>query len=323
MTDRALSPVVRFAPAKLNLTLSVGPRRQDGFHDLHSVMVPLGIADRLSVAPAHDASDSLHVTGEDGPPRPDDLVLRAIGAARIAVARSTDAFALAARLEKRIPIAAGLGGGSSDAAAAIDAALAAWGTERAIEERIAMAAAVGSDVPFFLVGGPALAEGKGERLTALRLPTGEPVGIVLVTPRLEVSTTEAFRRLDAGGDAAPSDPRSTRLTSEHLAAELRAGLSGASLVARAGVLASANDLINATHALVPDLRPFRRAVGRRLGHPVGQSGSGPTLWAIYPSLAAAEAAAGTLRTAVAAGELVAPGGEPPWIQATALAGRAE
>jgi 4-diphosphocytidyl-2-C-methyl-D-erythritol kinase len=323
VSARDLGPAVRLAPAKLNLTLSVGPRRPDGYHELHSVMVPLGLADRLSVARAHGATDSLHVTGDDRPPRPDDLVLRAIEAARRAVAREVEAFPLAARLEKRIPLAAGLGGGSSDAAAAIDAALEVWGVERGLQARIEIAAAVGSDVPFFLVGGPALVEGRGERLTALRLPTGEPVGLVIVTPALEVSTPEAFRRLDAGGGAAPSDPRATRLSSEHLAAELRAGLPASSLVARAGVLAIANDLVNAAAAIVPELRTFRRTVARHLARPVGQSGSGPTLWALYPSLGAAEAGAAQLEAAIAAGELAAPGAGTARIQATTIAGRAE
>lgn len=320
MTDPSLAPIVRLAPAKLNLTLAVGPLRRDGYHELHSIMVPLALADRLSVAPSHGRADSLHVAGDAGPPRDDDLVLRAIAAARRAVGRAAEAFPLAARLEKRIPVAAGLGGGSSDAAAAIDAALASWGVDLALPDRVAIAAAVGSDVPFFLAGGPALVEGRGERLTPLRLPLGEPVGVVIVTPGLAVSTPEAFRRLDAGGDAAAADPRSTRLTSEHLAAELRAGLRAADLVARAGVLATANDLANATATIVPALRTLRRALARRLGRPVGQSGSGPTLWALYPSVAAAEGAAVEIEAAVARGDLEAPGEGRPRVHATTIIG---
>jgi 4-diphosphocytidyl-2-C-methyl-D-erythritol kinase len=317
MTQRELAPVVRLAPAKLNLTLSIGRLRGDGYHELHSVMVPLGFGDRLSVTRAI-GEDSLHATGQGSSPRADDLVLRGIAAARRAVGREAEAFPLAARLEKRIPVAAGLGGGSSDAASAIDAALEAWGVERSLDQRVEIAASVGSDAPFFLIGGPALVEGRGERLTALRPPLGEPVGVLVVTPGLGVSTPEAFRRYDAGGEAAPTDPRSTHLTSEHLAAELRAGLRAADLVARAGVLATANDLVNATAALVPELRTFRRAMARRLGRPVGQSGSGPTLWALYPSLGAAQAAAVELTAVLASGELAAPGRSAPWIEATTI-----
>jgi len=322
--SRTIAPVIRLAPAKLNLTLAVGPRRPDGFHDLHSVMVPLVLADRLAVGPALGSKDSLHVSGDDSSPRPDDLVLRGFEAARVAARRATgpsaDLFPLAARLEKHIPVAAGLAGGSSDAAAAIDGALQAWGIELPHEELIAAAASVGSDVPFFFADGPALVEGRGDRVTRLAAPLGNPIGVLLVTAGLGVSTTAAFRRFDEGGEATPADQRSTHLTSEHLAHELRTGLRATDLVARAGVLTTANDLVNATALLVPELRTFRRALARRLGRAVGQSGSGPTLWALYPSLSTAEAAARDLGAGLGDGSLAAPGRSAPRIHATTIAG---
>ena len=321
--DAALTPVLRLAPAKLNLTLSVGPLRPDGYHALHSVMVPLGLADRLSVSRAHGPVDSLHVSGSSAPPRPDDLVLRGFTAARSAVGRAVEAFPLAARLEKHIPVAAGLGGGSSDAAAAIEAALEAWGADLGWEDRLRAAASVGSDVAFFMAGGPALVEGRGERVTPLALPRGEPLGVLVVTPALAVRTPEIFGRFDAGGAAAPGDPRSTRATSEHLASELRAGLRSADLLARAGVLTAANDLANATAAAVPELRTLRRALARLLGRAVGQSGSGPTLWALYPSLAAAEGAVAEIGAALADGRCTAPGSGVPLVRATTMTGRSE
>ncbi len=142
MSTAALAPVVRLAPAKLNLTLAVLGRRADGYHDLHSVFVPLALADRLSLAPAAGREDSLHTTGPDPGPAADNLVTRAIAATRVAVGGGHaggpgPAPALAARLEKRIPVAAGLGGGSSDAAAAIDGALEAWGAELGPDDRLA------------------------------------------------------------------------------------------------------------------------------------------------------------------------------------------
>jgi 4-diphosphocytidyl-2-C-methyl-D-erythritol kinase len=328
--DVGALPVVRIAPAKINLTLSVGPRRGDGFHDLHSVMVPLAFGDRLSLARAHGPDDTLHVVGEDGPPRDDDLVLRGIAAARrtarALVGPGADLFPLAARLEKRIPIAAGLGGGSSDAAAALDAALDAWalGQDVPEAERIAAAMTVGSDVPFFLAAGPALVEGRGDRLTPLRAPIAGadgPIGILVVTPVVPVSTAHVFRRLDEGGDGAAADPRSTRITSEHLAQELGAGLHAEQLIARAGVLATANDLVSAAAAIVPELRTVRRAIARRLGRPVGQSGSGPSLWALYPSSAAAERAAQDLEAGFRDGSLAAPGDQPPRVIASTIIGR--
>ena len=320
---RRLTPVVRLAPAKLNLTLAVVGRRPDGYHVLHTVMIPLALADRLSLSRAATADDTLRVEGLDAGAIADNLVLRAIEASRAAVGRGADTFPLAARLEKRIPVAAGLGGGSSDAAATIDATLEAWGLSASDPEvtvlRTAVAARVGSDVPFFLAGGPALVEGRGEHVTPLAPIGGAPPGVLLVCPAVPASTPAVFAAFDAGGTAAPADPRSTRMTSEHLASELRGGLSGASLVARAGVLASANDLSAAAASVVEGLTSLRRGLVRRLAQPVGLSGSGPSLWVLYPSAAAAEAAADQVREGIADGSIVAPGDAPPSIIATNIA----
>jgi 4-diphosphocytidyl-2-C-methyl-D-erythritol kinase len=328
MTDAAgrLAPVVRLAPAKVNLTLAVLGARADGYHELHSVMVPTGVTDRLSLAVLPPGgADTLHVVGLDPGPAGDNLVLRAIAAARRA-ARAAGAGPeppppLAARLEKRIPVAAGLAGGSSDAAAAMDAALEAWGVELDGPTRHALAAGLGSDVPFFLAGGPALVEGRGERLTPLAWLRGasdwpDRPGLLLVTPAVALSTPAVFRAWDAG---ARGPGGVARLASAHLADELRRGVLGSDmLLARASVLASANDLAPAAAAVEPALVPFKRALLRLLGRPVGVSGSGPTHWALYASLAEAEEAAALLRTAVAAGGLVAPGPRPPFIEATVV-----
>ncbi len=324
--SRRLAPVVRLAPAKLNLTLAVLGLRQDGFHDLHSVMVPTGVVDRLSVAALPPGShDTLHVDGFDAGPVADNLVLRAVRATRQAVRESGlgpgAPSPLAARLDKRIPVAAGLGGGSSDAAAAVDAALEAWGVELGAAARLAVAASIGSDVPFFLAGGPALVEGRGERLTPLgwlRDAAGWPdrPGLLLVTPAVALSTPAVFRAWDAGARAVGG---AARPASAHLADELRSGkLASDTLLARASVLAAANDLAPAAQAVAPELVPFKRALLRLLARPVGLSGSGPTHWALYSSLAEAEEAAGQLRAAVASGALAAPGPRPPFIAATVI-----
>ena len=320
---RRITPVVRLAPAKLNLTLAVVGRREDGFHALHSVMVPLEIADRLAFAPAFASGDRLHVTGAEavdiGPPDR-NLVLRAIAATRSACgARGIDMDlpSLAVRLDKRIPIAAGLGGGSSDAAAALDAALDAWGVEGAVDaaDRASIASGLGSDVPFFLAGGWAFVEGRGERVTSLPAPRGPAPAVLLVTPGLGVSTAKVFAAF-AGG--ARPGPGAALASSRHLAGELAAGMTAARFVERAGIMAVANDLAPATAAVAPALVPFRRALGRLVGRPVGQSGSGPTLWVLYPSMAVAEAAAVDVRAALAAGELPATGERPPFVCATRI-----
>jgi 4-diphosphocytidyl-2-C-methyl-D-erythritol kinase len=317
-----LAPVIRLAPAKLNLTLAVLGRRPDGFHALHSVIVPLGLSDRLSLAVSPTGADTLRVEGRSAGPIEDNLVIRAIAATRAAVRGNVAAPPLAARLEKRIPVAAGLGGGSSDAAATIEAALEAWAAELDAQRRLAIAMDLGSDVPFFLAAGPALVEGRGERVMALRGFRGDPPGVLLVTPDVPAPTGEVFGLLAAGVGAPPA-PGATRITSAHLAGELLGGLRAADLVARAGILSTANDLAAATALVVPGLLAFRRTLARLLERPVGLSGSGPTLWAVYASEAAARDGAGTVERALAEGHLTAPGAGPPFVAATVIVSRAE
>ena len=251
-----------------------------------------------------------------------NLVLRAIRAARAAVRAGGDDRplpALAARLEKRIPAAAGLAGGSSDAAAALDGALEAWGAVDAVgpDAVAAAAASLGSDCPFFLAGGWALVEGRGERVAPLPAPRGTAPGVVLVTPDIAVSTPAVFARYAAG---IRPEGAATLASSRHLAGELQAGLTTARLMERAGILAVANDLVPATSDLVPALVPARRALARLLERPVGQSGSGPTLWALSPSKADALGDAAIVRAALADGLLAFPGERPPFVVAAELVG---
>ena len=317
---RRLTPVVRLAPAKVNLTLAVLGTRADGFHDLHSVFAPLAFADRLSLAVAADGTaNSLFVDGTIPGDPAQNLVLRGIAAARRVVGGGWPggpgpAPALAVRLEKRIPIAAGLGGGSSDGAAAVLGAFEAWGAEVDDDARRRALAMVGSDVSFFLTDGPALIEGRGEQVTPLPGLKGAP-GILLVTPAVHVGTPEVYAAFDATRGTGDG---SIRMTSAHLAEELRTGLAAADLVTRAGVLASANDLLPAAILVEPGLVPVRRALMRLLGRPVGLSGSGPTLWTLYPSTADAAAAATTVQAALAAGDLPVLGTDPPSVIATTI-----
>jgi 4-diphosphocytidyl-2-C-methyl-D-erythritol kinase len=312
---RRLAPVVRLAPAKLNLTLAIVGRRTDGFHALHSVIVPLALSDRLSLAPGGTEEDSLNCTGFPCGPDPENLVTRAIAAVRTAVGRADPTPALAVRLDKRIPVAAGLGGGSSDAAAAIHGSLEAWGAELVPGAYLEVAASIGSDVPFFLAPRATLVEGRGERLTPLHGVRDGAPAVVLVTPTVAASTRDVFAAWAAG---AMSEPGVARRTSEHFASEFGSGLSTGAFVERAGVLASANDLLPAAEVVVPGLLAFRRRLMRIISRPIGLNGSGPTLWALYPSLDEAEGIAARIRAAVAAGEVDAPGEEAPFVTATEI-----
>ena len=336
--------VLRFAPAKLNLTLAVVGRREDGYHALHSVMVPLALGDAVAVTvgPAGARAgasggarggatrggargDTLRIEGLPLPATPENLVLRAIDATRAAVCDAAwpggpaDPPPLAARLTKRIPVAAGLGGGSSDAAASIAAALEAWGASLPPARAAEVAVSLGSDVPFFLAGGAALVTGRGEFVEPLPDLRGEAPAVLIVTPRLPVSTPAVFAAY--GGGARPVEAGAALAVSERLVADLRSGLATPDLLARAGELAAANDLLPAALSVAPPLAEFRRALQAILGRPVGQSGSGPTAWVLYPSLATARKAARSVRLGLRDGSLPPIGDGEPFVVATAILSR--
>jgi 4-diphosphocytidyl-2-C-methyl-D-erythritol kinase len=192
------------AHAKLNLGLAVGPARADGFHELVTVFQSISLADTL-IATRAPRGLSLALRHEDValrgkspasaraavPRGTDNLVLRA-------ARRALDHFGLAGgvrfTLIKRIPAGAGMGGGSADAAAAIMAIAALHGLRLTREDRIAMAADIGSDVPFSITGGTALGRGRGELLSPLRLRRA--VRAVVAVPSWRVSTARAFDRID-------------------------------------------------------------------------------------------------------------------------------
>jgi len=186
------------AHAKLNLSLAIGPRRADGFHDLVTVLQSISLADTL-LAERTRSGFSLGVRFEPAgagrasvvPRGADNLVVRA---ARLVHERLRLPGGARFQLVKRIPAAAGLGGGSADAAAAIAAVLALHGRRLPLNLRLALAAELGSDVPFALLGGTALGLGRGERLRRLRL--ARPFRALLVVPNWRISTSSAFRAID-------------------------------------------------------------------------------------------------------------------------------
>ncbi len=192
------------APAKINLTLDVGPRRADGYHDIRSVMQTLALHDTLEAAPTPEKPGVfLEVTGEEAEGVPADetnlvhkaaVRLQKIAAARGLMPGSQSGLHL--RLHKRIPSQAGLGGGSSDAAAALLAVSALLGLTLSQSRLCEVGAALGADVPFFFFGGTALAEGLGEKITPLP-PLTPDWPLVVVKPDAGVSTAGAYAALDA------------------------------------------------------------------------------------------------------------------------------
>lgn len=185
-------------PAKINLNLSIYGRREDGFHDLRSVVVPVGLEDELEIDwdPSAKGPDRLEVEGADCGEERENTVLRALWGYRDAVQRREGRFHAA--LRKRIPLGAGLGGGSSNAAGALRALARIFPGELSEESLRGIGLSLGSDVPLFFDGGPVLMEGRGERLTPLpqdlrRRLQGRAVW--LFKPPFSVATGEAYHRL--------------------------------------------------------------------------------------------------------------------------------
>ena len=182
----------RAAPAKLNLGLHVLRKRPDGYHDLETVFVPLHWADRLDAAPA----GALSLTCSD-PALPTDDGNLVVRAARALAAWAGVEPRARLVLDKRTPYGAGLGSGSSDAAAALRLLAEVWELDVPEAEMHRLAARLGSDVPFFLLGAPAVATGRGERLAPLLRPDGTPwqcpFALVVAVPPVHLSTAEAYR----------------------------------------------------------------------------------------------------------------------------------
>lgn len=195
-------PVQIQCPAKVNLSLAILGRRDDGFHELHSVVAQVGLADSLDLQWMRDGSpaeDSVVIAGAELPPD-DNTVAGALWIFREASGFNKGAFR--ARLEKRIPSGAGLGGGSSDAVGVFRGLQQIFGETVADLDWAALAARIGSDCPLFLHPEPVIMEGRGERIQPLPRALanrfrGQP--LLLFKPRFPIPTAEAYRRLAAGG----------------------------------------------------------------------------------------------------------------------------
>jgi 4-diphosphocytidyl-2-C-methyl-D-erythritol kinase len=283
-------------PAKINLQLAVGPLRPDGYHGLVTVFHAIGLFDMVSVAAAE--ADSVTVTGEGAgqvPADGDNLALRAVRALR-AVVGAQAGPGVAVTINKRIPVAAGLAGGSADAAAALVACNELWRAGLPVRELCEVAAGVGSDVAFAVLGGTAVGRGRGERLTPALMPAAR-YHWVLAFADGALSTPEVYGTLDRlraanGGAGEAAEPE----LSTELMAALRAGD-----LERLGRSLS-NDLQAPAISLFPALRKTLD-VGRESGA-LGAlvSGSGPTCLFLARSarhatdLAVALSGAGVCRT---------------------------
>lgn len=253
------------APAKLNLSLRVRPRDASGLHRVRGLTQSIGWHDILTMAESD--ADHLRVHGADLPSGEDNLVWKAVRALR---GMGADHSPVSVRLWKRIPVAAGLAGGSADAAAALllYGRLVGWGRSEAAEAAVS----VGSDVRFCLYGGRRWIDGYGERVGA-RLGTGRGFAVAVAVPPFRLATARVYEiwdRLDG--------PRNPRVDGRDLPPDIRAH----------GPLS--NDLYAAAARAQPLVEDWRSELENRWDRPILMSGSGPSLFGFFPDEAEASEA---------------------------------
>ena len=277
MLDSVESTISLIAPAKINLALHVTGRRDDGYHLLDSLVVFAHVGDVVGVKRA--PVDSFEVSGPFGRTLPDDetnLVLKARNALRARFPEKA-ALPVAIHLEKRLPIASGIGGGSSDAAATLRALTALWGIET--DELAAIGLTLGADVPMCLYGQPLIARGIGEEIEGIddfpHLP------MVLVNSGVATSTPQVFSALAKRDNQ--SLPNLPKLSSVHDVCNY--------------LRQTDNHLFSAAEMLTPAIGDVMTALRNTDPRLVRMSGSGGTCFAIYGSDQEAEAAAAALKRA--------------------------
>ena len=277
------------APAKLNLLLEVGHAREDGMHEICSLFASVELADELEFdleSGSSSASDTIECPGIAG----ENLVAKAIAEFRAdAQARGAEPLApLAVRIEKRIPVAAGLGGGSADAAAALRAANEFAGGPFDADGLRGIAERVGADVPSQVEPRHALVEGVGERVEPIELPAAE---VVLAPDPDGLATAEVYAEADRiQATRATLDPEGARALAARALPDLADGLH--------------NDLEAAALSLRPDLAERIAAVRAAGALHAAVTGSGPTVYGLFADASAAERAAeqipGSVRTTLRA-----------------------
>jgi len=257
------------ALAKINLGLKVLHRRPDGYHELRTVYQTISLADAIDVEFSPARRTSVEVASDAD--IPDNIVLRA---AHLALEAMRVAARVRFQLHKRIPMGAGLGGGSSDAAAVLLALPALARKPVPLARLLAIAAELGSDVPFFLTGGTALGTGRGEEVYPL--PDAPPRRGLLVAPPVHVSTAEAYRslarRLTTGG------PRNIISIFQSWVWRETTGVAGQPAPQFAG-----NDFEEAVFRRHPRLRSIKNALLRHGAEPAALTGSGAAVYGVFRS----------------------------------------
>jgi 4-diphosphocytidyl-2-C-methyl-D-erythritol kinase len=249
------------APAKINLTLDVLHRREDGYHDLEMVMTTVDLADRIDLT---ETSSGIGLESTSGFVPHDDRNL-AYRAAALIKKRFGIQKGVHIHIHKHIPVAAGLAGGSSDAAAALKGLNRMWDLGLSVEELAALGLELGSDVPFCVTGGTAIARGRGEILTPL--PSPPPCWVILAKPPHGVSTAEVFGAL--------------RLEDIRKRPDLDAMVEALQNQDFDGICRNlSNVLEEVTMPAYPQVRRLKERMIRFGGEGVLMSGSGPTVFGL-------------------------------------------
>ena len=274
------------APAKVNLTLEVLGRRPDGYHELRSVLMPVGLFDtiRLEEIPDGNVEIEMDAEGVDiSAMRGENVALRA---ARLFQARMGISKGARIRVVKRIPLGGGLGGGSADAAGVLNGLQKLWGVRLKRPELLAMAAELGSDVPAMALGGAVMMTGRGENVRRIRVPPGRGMWMVIANDGTHCATAEVYRMFDQAGAPDQTGPSDRADPSKKKFLTRRPDLSHTlALPVRGGDVRSvAAALYNGLQGVVFARYPSVAALAERLAAAGGEgvllSGSGASVFAL-------------------------------------------
>ncbi len=256
-----LDSIIVKAPAKINLTLDVLHKRNDGYHEVEMVMTTVDLADRVHLQPLN--SRKIQVESNNGF-LPTDKSNLAWQAARILQDRYAPKAGVKIYIDKKIPVSAGLAGGSTDAAAVLRGLNKIWNLQLSTEALAEIGAEIGSDVPFCVHGGTAVARGRGEKLTFL--PAPPPCWVVLAKPSQGVSTKDIYSRLDLETMKHPDTNRMIRAIEEKDFHTI--------------CLSLENVMEKATFSLNRDVKMIKDRLQQYGAEGVVMSGSGPTVFAL-------------------------------------------
>jgi 4-diphosphocytidyl-2-C-methyl-D-erythritol kinase len=259
------------APAKVNLTLDIKGKRADGYHELETVMHQISLADRITITAIPQGIE----VSSNHPELPADETNLAYRAAATLLKKYPDRGGVAIHIDKVIPIGAGLAGGSTDAAAVLKGLNTLYGLDLSVQELMSIGLEIGSDVPFCVQGGTALARGRGEQLQAL--PPHIKLFLLLVKPKFSVSTAEVYGQYD-----------SSKVTNSPDTRGFLEGWHHCDMISICHAMG--NVLETVTVALYPEIEQTKTCLVKRGALKALMSGSGPTVVGLFRDEASARQA---------------------------------